>query len=166
MDAFIAAWDAKMYYDNARPHALVRHYYKDKMIEGWAGPEKGKVKMKGQEWRPYSPDNFLCPPFPAYVSGHSCVSGACSKALQLFTGSDAFGEEVKLVPGAMTELPENYGDTITLKFPTLTETAEMAGLSRVLGGYHVQADNVAGLELGRDVAEVVWEWYNDHVNEE
>ncbi len=166
MDAFIASWDAKMYYDNARPYALIHHYYKDKIIEGWAGPEKGKMKMKGQEWRPYSPDAFLCPPFPAYVSGHSCVSGACAKALELYTGSDAFGEEVNLVPGAMTELPENFGDTITLKFTTLTETAEMAGISRVLGGYHVQADNTAGLELGRNVANVVWDWYNMHVGKE
>ncbi|HLF62318.1 MAG TPA: vanadium-dependent haloperoxidase [Saprospiraceae bacterium] len=163
MDAFIAAWEAKMYYDNARPYALVHHYYKDKIIKGWASPEKGTVKMKGKEWRPYSPDTFLCPPFPAYVSGHSCVSGACSRALQLYTGSDMFGQEVKLVPGALTELPENFGDTITMKFPTLTQTAEMAGISRVLGGYHVQADNIAGLELGRNVAQVVWEMYKKHV---
>ncbi len=28
----------------------------------------------------------------------------------------------------------------------------MAGLSRVMGGYHIQADNIAGLDLGRKVA--------------
>ena len=163
MDAFIASWDAKMFYDNARPYALVHYYYKDKTIEGWAGPEKGTVQIKGQDWIPYSPETFLCPPFPAYVSGHSCVSGACSRALQLYTGRDVFGQEVKLVPGALTELPENFGDTITLKFPTLTQTAEMAGISRVLGGYHVQADNVEGLKLGRSVAAVVWLMYNKHI---
>ena len=32
----------------------------------------------------------------------------------------------------------------------------MAGVSRIMGGYHIQADNIAGLKLGRDVAEVVW----------
>jgi hypothetical protein len=70
MDAFIACWDTKMAYDFARPYALVHHYLADKEILAWAGPEKGKVKMKGKEWRPYSPDTFLCPAFPAYVSGH------------------------------------------------------------------------------------------------
>jgi hypothetical protein len=45
---------------------------------------------------------------------------------------------------------------VTLKLPTFTATAEMAGISRVLGGYHIQADNVAGLDLGRKVAEYVW----------
>jgi len=43
-----------------------------------------------------------------------------------------------------------------LDLPTFTATAEMAGISRVMGGYHIQADNVAGLELGRKVAMYVW----------
>ena len=65
----------------------------------------------------------------------------------------------------MTE-PNQLGDTITLTFPTFTEAAEMAGISRVLGGYHIQADNVAGLKLGRDVAHEVWDFYKKHVGEE
>lgn len=165
MDAFIAAWDAKMYYDFARPYALVHDYYQDQVIKAWGGPEKGMVQVKGTEWRPYSPDTFLCPPFPSYVSGHSCVSGACAEALKLFKGNDTFGHEVKLVPGALTE-PENVGDTVTLKFPTFTETAEKAGISRVLGGYHIQADNIEGLKLGRKVAGAAWEMYKKHVGEE
>lgn len=162
MDAFIAAWDTKMYYDFARPYALVHDYYQDQVIKAWGGPEKGMTQLKGSEWRPYSPETFLCPPFPSYVSGHSCVSAACSEALRLFTGSDQFGEEVKLVPGILTE-PENVGDTVILRFPTFTETANMAGMSRVLGGYHIQADNVEGLALGRKVAAVAWRKYLEHV---
>ena len=164
MDAFIACWDTKMYYDYARPYALVHHYLGEKEIVAWAGPEKGKVKMKGKEWRPYSPDTFLCPAFPAYVSGHSTVSGACSKALELYTGHDEFGAQVKLVPGALTE-PTRLGDTITLNFPTFTETAEMAGISRVLGGYHIQVDNIEGLNLGRKVGAEVFKWYQMHTGE-
>ena len=158
MDAFIAAWETKMYYDYARPYAFVHDYYQKQMIEGWGGPEKGIIKMKGEEWRPYSPETFLCPPFPSYVSGHSCVSGACAEALRLFTGKEEFGLSVKLVPGTMTE-PNHVGDTVTINFPTLTETAEMAGMSRVLGGYHIQADNVEGLQLGRKVSSKVWDTY-------
>lgn len=162
MDAFIACWDAKMYYDFARPYALVHDFYRGQVIRAWGGPEKGMVNMKGDEWRPYSPETFLCPPFPSYVSGHSTVSGACAEALRLFTGDDKFGIEVKLVPGALTE-PDNLGDTVTLKFPTFTETADMAGISRVLGGYHIQADNKEGLALGRKVAKEVWRKFNVHV---
>lgn len=40
--------------------------------------------------------------------------------------------------------------------PTFSATAEMGGLSRVLGGYHLQVDNVEGLALGRKVSEVTW----------
>ncbi|MEM8507063.1 MAG: vanadium-dependent haloperoxidase [Bacteroidota bacterium] len=162
MDGFIASWDSKMFYDYARPYALVHDYYQDQLIKAWGGPGKGMVEMEGNQWRPYSPDTFLCPPFPSYVSGHSTISGGCAEALKLWTGSDIFGEEVELVAGALTE-PEDLGETVVLTFPTFTETAEMAGISRVLGGYHIQADNVAGLELGRNVAHEVWKFYQKHI---
>lgn len=164
MDAFIACWDSKMFYDYARPYALIHHAYKDQEITGWGGPEKGMIKMKGQFWRPYSPDTFLCPPFPGYVSGHSAISGACGEALKIFTGSNEFGSEVKLIPGILTE-PGRLGEEVTLHFPTFSATAEMAGISRVLGGYHIQADNVAGLELGRNVARANWIFFKKHIGE-
>jgi len=165
MDAFIASWDSKMFYDYARPYALVHNYYDEQKIKAWGGEGKGMIEMKGNQWRPYSPEVFLCPPFPSYVSGHSSISGGCAEALKIWTGSDEFGSEAELIAGAMTE-PDNLGETITLKFPTFTETAEMAGVSRVLGGYHIQADNVAGLELGRNVAKEVWKFYQKHIGEE
>lgn len=164
MDAFIASWDSKMYYDYARPYALVHEYYDKQKIKAWGGEGKGMIEMDGNQWRPYSPETFLCPPFPSYVSGHSTISGGCGEALKIWTGSDEFGSSAQLVAGAMTE-PDNLGETVTLEFPTFTETAEMAGISRVLGGYHIQADNVAGLELGRNVANEVWKFYKKHVGE-
>ncbi len=165
MDAFIASWDSKMFYDYARPYALVHQYYDQQKILAWGGEGKGMIEMDGSQWRPYSPETFLCPPFPSYVSGHSTISGGCAEALKLWTGSEEFGTEVRLVAGAMTE-PDNLGDTVTLVFPTFTKTAEMAGISRVLGGYHIQADNVAGLELGRDVAREAWKFYKKHIGED
>jgi len=172
MDAFIAAWEAKRYYDSSRPWTLIHYYYADKDVRGWEGPGKGVGAMKGQEWHPYSPYVFITPPFPGYVSGHSTVSAASAKTLELFTGSDAFGATETRHAGELTEpniscevkqmvdgkpLAGIAGDgTVTLKLPTFTATAEMAGISRVLGGYHIQADNVAGLDLGRKVAEFVW----------
>lgn len=165
MDCFIACWDSKMFYDYARPYALVHYYYKDKTIKAWGGPGKGIVEMQGQQWKPYSPDTFLCPPFPSYVSGHSTISGGCAEALKLWTGSDTFGESVELIPGAMTE-PNNLGEKVTLNFPTFTETANMAGISRVMGGYHIEVDNVEGLKLGRNVAHEVWKFYNTHIGYE
>ena len=164
MDSFIASWDSKMFYDYARPYALVHEYYSNQIIKAWGGEGKGMMEIDGSEWRPYSPEIFLCPPFPSYVSGHSTISGGCGEALKLWTGSDEFGSTAELVAGAMTE-PDNLGDTITLIFPTFTEAAEMAGTSRVLGGYHIQSDNIAGLELGRNVAKEAWSFYKKHIGE-
>ncbi len=158
MDAFIACWDTKMNYDFARPYTLVHYYFKNKKIRGWGGAEKGMTDMLGQDWRPYSPETFLCPPFPSYVSGHSTISGACAEILKLYTGSDQFGIEVKRTPGEFTE-PDHTGPEVTLKFPTFTATAEMAGMSRVMGGYHIQCENKEGLLMGRSVAAKVWSKY-------
>ena len=165
MDAFIACWDSKMYYDFARPYTLVHYYYKDKQIKGWAGPQKGWGVIKGQEWRPYSPDEFLCPAFPSYVSGHSTVSAACSEVLRLFTGSDSFGIEVKRIAGELTE-PNNVAEPVYLKFQTFSETADMAGISRVMGGYHIPMENIEGLKLGRNVGNLVFKRCQFHIKGE
>jgi hypothetical protein len=171
-DAFIASWDAKRYYDSSRPWTLVRYYYAGKQVKGWAGPGKGVVSMPAEDWHPYSPYTFITPPFPGYTSGHSTVSGACAKMLELFTGSDRFSEVENRKAGLLTEpgfdcqamqqidgkLPDDDKLTcdVALKLPTFTATAEMAGISRVMGGYHIQSDNIAGLELGRKVAKHIW----------
>lgn len=65
MDAFIAAWESKRYYDSSRPWTLVRHYYRDQPIDGWLGPGKGVGRITGAQWIPYSPATFITPPFPA-----------------------------------------------------------------------------------------------------
>ena len=156
MDAFIASWDSKRFWDTSRPWTLVRHYYADADIKGWGGPGKGTVMMKGADWYPYSPYDFVSPPFPSYVSGHSTVSAACGETLRLFTGNDKLGAELERHPGEITE-PDAIGDAVLLYLPTFTETANMAGISRIYGGYHIQADNVEGLKMGRSVGQLVHE---------
>ena len=171
MDAFIASWDAKRHYDSSRPWTLIRHLYAGRTIKGWAGPGNGVVDLAAERWHPYSPSTFVTPPFPGYVSGHSTISGACAEMLKLFTGSDRFGVVEARRAGALTEadyecedmqkmdgkfvLPSD-GTTLTcdvrIPMATFTEAAELAGISRVLGGYHIQADNIEGLRLGRRVA--------------
>ena len=176
LDTFIASWDSKRYYDSSRPWTLIRHYYKGQTIKGWAGPGKGVTDVLGDNWHPYSPSTFITPPFPGYVSGHSCISGGCAEILKLFTGSDECGFVEPRHAGELTEqgftcrqmqqldgrpLAEIIGEEhatcdIMLPIPSFTEAAEMAGISRVMGGYHIQADNIAGLKLGRDVARYIW----------
>jgi hypothetical protein len=154
MDAFIAAWDAKIAYDSARPWTLIHYLFAGKQIQAWGGPDLGTITMPGENWHPYSPRSFVTPPFPGYVSGHSCVSAACAETLRLFTGSDTFGKVERRLCGELTG--EHLHETTELQLPTFSATAEMAGRSRVLGGYHIHSDNVAGLALGKNVAAAVW----------
>lgn len=157
MDTFIACWEAKYVYDSSRPMTLVRHYYAGQLLPGWLGYGRGVGMVRAEDWINYSPYYFLCPPFPAYPSGHSTVSGGASTILKLFSGSDWFGFAAPRVPGSITHEPMD--EPVLLELPTFTATAEMAGISRVMGGYHIQADNIAALELGRKVAHFSWPRY-------
>lgn len=170
-DAFIASWEAKRHYDSSRPWTLVRHYYAGQRLLGWGGPGKGVIELEADAWHPYSPSTFITPPFPGYTSGHSTVSAACAEMLRLLTGSDTYDyvearragmltedgvecKEMQRVEGKVPVVPDGAELTcdVRLPLPTFTAVAEMAGISRVMGGYHIQADNVAGLEMGRQVA--------------
>jgi len=180
MDAFIACWEAKRYYDTSRPYWWARMYYKGKRIDGWAGPGKGVVRMAGENWRPYSPDVFLTPPFPGYTSGHATASGAASRILELFTGSDRYGAVAIQQAGYMTEpdvttaqmqahngrpaLDVPASKEVRLSLPTFTATAEMAAISRMWGGYHIRTDNEEGLILGRRIAAYCWPKYQAYFN--
>ncbi|WP_417490336.1 vanadium-dependent haloperoxidase [Maricaulis sp.] len=155
MDAFIASWESKIYYDTSRPWTLIRHYFGDEVIEAWGGPGEGTVPLEASRWMPYSPAVFPTPPFAGYPSGHSTVSAASADTLRRFTGSDHFGHQVRLEAGSLTE-PGHSTTPVTLDFPTFTYTAEQAGISRLYGGYHIQADNLEGLIMGRHVSSHDW----------
>lgn len=173
MDAFVSAWEAKRFYDSSRPYTLVRFYFAGQDLRGWGGPGRGTVTLPAEEWKPYSPLEFPTPAFPGYPSGHSTVSGASSRLLELFTGSDIYGATESFTAGSLTEPgfscsqiqrvegkpspPPDLCCKVELKFPTFSFFAEAAGFSRILGGYHIQTDNVMGLEQGRQVAEHDWE---------
>ena len=153
-DAFLACWETKRFYDSSRPWTLVRHYHAGKNVRGWAGPKGGVVTMPAEEWHPYSPYVFVTPPFPGYTSGHATVSGACAKILELFTGSDTYGATERRRCCVLTET--KTGDEVALDLPTFSGTAELAALSRAMGGYHIPIDNDVGLRIGREIA--VWSW--------
>jgi hypothetical protein len=174
-DAFIASWEAKRYYDSSRPWTLIRHYRKGASVLGYLGECRGFGTISAEEWMPYSPPTFITPPFPGYPSGHSTVSAASARMLEHFTGSDELGAFARHRAGIYTEAdcapakmqardgkpPAGPGLSaeVILRLPTFSATAEMAGISRIMGGYHIQADNTAGLTLGRNIADYSWPKY-------
>jgi membrane-associated phospholipid phosphatase len=71
---------------------------------------------------------IVTPPFPSYPSGHATVSGAAARVLSaIFPGNAA----------------------------KLTQNAQDAAYSRVVGGIHWAIDGAAGLDMGARVADVV-----------
>lgn len=156
-DAGIAAWDAKRTYDSVRPVTAIPLLFRGKTIRSWGGPGKGTVEMDGSRWIPYQPATFPTPPFPDYVSGHSTYSAAAAKILELWTGSDHFGDSVTVPAGSSKIEP---GSTplrpVVLRWETFTDAANEAGLSRRYGGIHFRAADIAGRQLGRTVALKVW----------
>lgn len=173
-DAFIACWEAKRYYDSSRPWTLIRHLYKGRTITGYLGPCKGFGEIPAEKWHPYSPSTFVTPPFPGYPSGHATASGASAKILELFTGSDRYEAVAIRTAGELTEtgcsvpqmqarggVPAIAKDDriVRLKLPTFSAAAEMAAVSRAMGGYHIATDNHVGLEMGRKIAVHSWPKY-------
>lgn len=157
-DASIAAWDAKREYDSVRPVTAIPLLFRGKKIRSWGGPGKGTIEMDGAQWIPYQPATLPTPPFPEYVSGHSTYSAAAARILQLWTGSDRFGDSVTLAKGSSKIEPEITPSLpVTLKWETFTDAATQAGMSRRYGGIHFRAADEAGRRLGQAVANRVWE---------
>jgi hypothetical protein len=157
LDASIAVWDAKRFYDSARPITTIRYLKAGKPIRAWGGPGRGTVLMRGEEWHPYQTATFVTPPFPEFVSGHSTFSAAAATVLRLVTGSDAFGASVT-VPAGWSRIEPGITPArpVTLTWPTFTAAAEQAGRSRLYGGIHFASADEYGRAMGRQIGEQVW----------
>lgn len=47
--------------------------------------------------------------------------------------------------------------TVILRWPTLKDAANEAGISRLYGGIHIQDGDLRGRTLGQQVGEMTWE---------
>lgn len=158
LDASIAAWDAKRYYDYVRPVTMIAELRDDEHFPSWGGPCRGAVDMQGEGWCPYL---LGTPPFAEYVSGHSCFSAATAEILRCFTGSNEYGGSVTIpTKGSRIEPDCTPSCDITLSWPTLDDLVKGpngVGMSRIYGGIHFMPGNVEGAKLGENVAKCVWE---------
>ena len=156
-DAGIAAWDAKRYFDSARPVTAIRYYMPGKVVRAWAGPLKGTGEIRGEAWQPYQPASFLTPPFSEFVSGHSTFSAAAAEVLRRFTGSDDFVATVQVLAGSSKVEPGVVpAQNVTLSWRTFTEAADEAGMSRRYGGIHFPEGDIEGRRMGRKIGALVW----------
>ncbi|MDJ0514701.1 MAG: calcium-binding protein [Trichodesmium sp. MO_231.B1] len=170
-DAGVATWEAKVFYDYARPVRTVRELGELGLIgefdpelggyaiDAWAGPGEGTQRILATDFLTYqTPGSHPSPPFAEYVSGHSTFSASAAEILQRFTGDDEFGASVTFAPGESRFEPGvTPTETVTLEWETFSEAADEAGFSRLYGGIHFEDGDVNGGILGQRVAGEVWE---------
>lgn len=134
-DAGICSWDNKYAYNDWRPVTAIR-----------AADTDGNPDTEADAaWEPLIPT----PPFPSYTSGHSTFSGAASKVLALFYGTDELGFSTSSddVPG------------VTRSYSRFSQAANEAGRSRIYGGIHWEYDNQDGLATGRELGAFIVDHY-------
>jgi hypothetical protein len=110
--------------------------------------------IRAIEWLPYQRETFVSPPFAAYISGHSAFSRAGAEVLTQFTGDPYFpGGIGTFTAPAGTFLAFENGPTqaIELQWATYYDAADEAGLSRLWGGIHVDADDLNGRIVGSQI---------------
>ncbi len=156
-DAGICCWDNKRAFDSQRPITAIRHLFNGRSIRAWAGPLQGTQTIDGGAWRPYQPSTFPTPPFAEFSSGHSTFSAAGAEILRLFTGKDRFGATVVVPAGSSKVEPGAVpARDVTLTWPTFSDAADQAGLSRRYGGIHFEQGDLEERAAGRTVARIAW----------
>ncbi|SDB54310.1 Por secretion system C-terminal sorting domain-containing protein [Flavobacteriaceae bacterium MAR_2010_188] len=145
-------------------------------LRSWKGPDyitdpatqdAGVDWILAEDWWPYQRPSFVTPPFAGYISGHSTYSRAAAEVLTLFTG-DAF------FPGGMGsfEAPKNDflvfeegpSENITLQWATYRDASDQCSLSRIWGGIHPPADDIAGRLIGYQIGHEAFDFAVSYFN--
>ena len=169
------AWGLKLQYVQARPIQDIRRNYATTDISGWrttvdaSGVIQPAADISGNLWLPYQETNFVTPPFPDFVSGHSAYSQVFALVMSrrygatipespptnatdlpifspIFSGAQAqpFGV-FQVSPGASKIQPAIVPwEPLTLRFTTWAGIAESAGVSRQWGGIHAVSAYTGG----------------------
>jgi len=165
MDAGIAAWETKVFYDSARPITGIAAIFQDQPIQAWGGAGLGTQTIPGDQFVPYQAILSATPPFGEYVSGHSTFSAAAAEILLRETGSDVFGLSFTQTAGNNRfDAGTSPSQDVTLSWPTFSAAAEESGLSRIYGGIHIEAGDIDGRTLGRQVGGAVWDRAQQFIN--
>ncbi|MEO6314696.1 MAG: vanadium-dependent haloperoxidase [Chitinophagaceae bacterium] len=127
MDSFIACWDEKYRSNRIRPETAIR-------------------KLIDVNWKPL----LQTPPFPEYLSGHSCVSATSATILTHFIGDNfSYTDSVEV----------SYG-LAPRSFTSFQQAAIEAGMSRFYGGIHF----MDAIDNGRAQGLKVGEWVLQKLN--
>jgi hypothetical protein len=157
----------------ARHEALAGHEG-EIAVRSWLGnpgdPESetgGVGWIRAVDWIPYQEATFVTPAFAGYISGHSTFSRAAAEVLAAFTGSEFFPGglgEWRFEPGWL-RFEAGPERAVTLQWATYFDAADQAGLSRLYGGIHISADDLAGRDMGAACGRAAWQRALAHFGE-
>lgn len=132
-------------------------------VRAWPGqPEVPSEQASGvrwvhaEDWMPYQKNTFVTPGFPGYISGHSTFSRSAAEIMTEFTGSKWFphGLGTYAIGGLVNEAGPT--EPVTLQWASYYDAADQVGLSRIWGGIHPPADDLAGRRVGAEVGQRAW----------
>jgi hypothetical protein len=178
----LCAWNQKYKHFQERPIAHIRRTVNEP-ISNFYFPEITTSRL----WLPYQERDFVTPPFPDFVSGHSSFSGAgCEVMTQLFNDdlldldlhidgslmyllSPIFEHGncdevvdltcINIYPKSSTTIPTVPAQMVTLRYNSWMDMAIEAGISRIYGGIHLESSNYPGLQVGKIVSKRIIEQF-------
>ena len=134
-DAAITAWNTKNYYTFWRPITAIRE-----------GNNDGNPRTEGDSaWLPL----ITTPNYPDYTSGANNLTGAVTRALALFFGTDHMNFSVTTT---------NLGPTIedTRRYCRFSDAAQEVVDARIYEGIHFRFADEAARKQGRQVADWIF----------
>lgn len=176
-EAGICAWRLKRDKLQARPIQMIRETQYGNTIPSWNG------NISGEYWLPFQELNFVTPPFPDFVSGHSTFSSTSARLMSYILQSDIISLKTPVISNdiinylspVLTNGSVNFclNDVfiypnsskiqanvplsgVLLNWTNWSEMAKNSGASRIFGGIHVESSNQAGLLLGRNIGDKLW----------
>ena len=145
-------------------------------IRAWRGPnfisnpeedQAGVGWILAEDWWPYQRPSFVTPPFAGYVSGHSTYSRAAAELMTAMTGDPYF-------PGGLSEFTVKANEFLvfekgpsvdmTLQWATYRDASDQCSLSRIWGGIHPPADDIAGRLIGEKIGKGAYEKAQNYFN--
>jgi len=169
-------WGIKLQYQEARPIQDIRRIYATQRLGSWnttrdlSGNLLPAADISGCLWMPYQVLNFVTPPFPDFVSGHSSYSKIfalvmtdwfgptipstppvlmtnLNKFSPMFLPTDTQPFGTFVVPAGRSEIQPGLvpAAPVFITFTTWAAMAESAGISRQWGGIHAQSAHVGGV---------------------
>ncbi|MEO2109189.1 MAG: vanadium-dependent haloperoxidase [Actinomycetota bacterium] len=146
-------------------HERLADYVGEVTVRSWdAYPRNPEADVGGvdwilaTEWVPYQRATFVTPAFAGYVSGHSAFSRAAAEVMTGITGSPWFPDGLGswTVDAEGLEFEAGPAEPVVLQWASYYDAADQAGQSRLYGGIHVRADDLAGRVIGATCGEGAW----------